>query len=256
MSADLKAQIHKLISAQAFDKAQVLCRKLCNQYPGDAEALFLSGSIYGQIGDYAAAEEQLTKALALAPDHAVLLYNLGVTQFQQNKFNQAIESFSRSVQINPNQFDAWVSLGRACEATNATEHAIKAYGQALSQQPESELLLHALGIAYMRIENWPEASICLVVCLQINRITLSMLPTSALPCRAHINMTGLITLMTPIALEHPTEIAPNFYVAMSHIELGELDEALTFYNRILEIEPDHPESIVGIAQIYNFKGQY
>ena len=157
LAENIKAAINKLIAEQNFQKAEKLCKKLCEQTPHDAEALFLAGAVFGQLGKFAAAEGVLKDALVLAPDHPVLNYNLGVARFQQRHFQQAVEPLSRSVQLDPNQFEVWLLLGQACEASGSVESAIDAYKHAVSLQPSSENALHALGSIFLKAEMWPDA---------------------------------------------------------------------------------------------------
>jgi tetratricopeptide (TPR) repeat protein len=256
LTADLKARINRLIAEKNFRKAKKLCKVLWEQSPRDAEALFLFGAVYGQLGDFAAAERMLRDALALAPNHPVLNCNLGVALLQQQRFQEAMASFSRALQLDPHQFEAWMYLGQACDATGACEHAIKAYGQAVALKPASETALHALGGAFLKSKMWADAGNIYARLLELNPADSSCVSNLGIALSRAYQYERLITLLKPVALNSPEAIEPNYYVAMAHIELGELDDALQFYKRVLDVQPGHPESITGVASIYNFKGLY
>lgn len=257
MSAgNMKTRVKKLINEQNFRKAQELCKKLCAKSPRDPEALFLCGGVYGQLGDYAVAERLFREALVLAPDHPLLNYNLGVVLFQQNRFEEAMEPLSRTVQLDGNQFEAWMFLGHACEAAGAHEHAIKSYGQAVTLQPSSEEALHALGGLYLRLEMWPSASDIYTRLLGLNPEKPDYINNLGISLSRAYQFERLISLLKPVAISHPREITPNFFVGMAHLELGEVEDALVFYKRILETDPNHIESIVGMASVHYFRGQH
>lgn len=256
MTGDIKAQINKLISEQNFQKAQKLCKALCEQSPNDAEALFLAGAIHGQLGNFAAAEQVFIDALALAPNHPILNYNQGVALFQQKRYQQSIEFFSRSVQLQPNQFDVWMYLARACEETGTIEHAVKSYQQAVSLQPESTKALHALGSVYLKSKMWPDASDIYARLLELDSTDSLCISNLGIALSRAYQYERLIALLKPVALNKPNEIKPNYYVALAHIEVGEVEDALIFYNRVINIQSDHPEAAVGVASIYSFKGMY
>ncbi|GMQ89076.1 MAG: tetratricopeptide repeat protein [Gammaproteobacteria bacterium] len=256
LAENIKARINKLIAGQDFHKAQKLCRKLCEQTPQDAEALFLAGSVYGQLGNYAAAERVLKDALLLAPSHPVLNYNLGIAQFQQARYQQAVESLSRAVQLDPGQFEAWMLLGQACEATGATGHAINSYKQAVALQPVSEKALHALGGVQLKSKMWLDAGNVYASLLELNPGDSVCISNLGIALSHAYQYERLVDLLEPVALNNPEALEPNYYVAFAHTELGEVEDALTFFNRVLDAHPGHAESIVGLAGIYNFKGRY
>lgn len=256
MADNIKAEINRLIGARQFQKAEKLCRKLVRQAPQDAEALFMSGAVYGQLGNFAAAESVLSKAHVLAPGHPVLNYNLGIAQIQQKKFQAARESFSRAAQLDPGQFEVWMSLGQSCEATHALEQAIKAYERAVALLPGSEKALHALGSVYLKTKKWPEASAVFTRLLELNPVDTLCINSLGISLSNAFRYEQLVELLKPVALANPDMLEPNYYVAFAYTELGEIAEAFTFFSRVLEICPDHAESIVGMAGIYNFEGRY
>src|SRR5687767_10461978 len=61
--------------------------------------------------DWATAETEYQKALALHPRWAEALVNLGVIFNRQNKSAEAIKTFTRATQIKPRMLAAWLNLG-------------------------------------------------------------------------------------------------------------------------------------------------
>lgn len=68
--------------------------------PSYAEAHSLRGLIYMRLNDFRVAEESFVKALALSPQNAGVMHNLGWLLCQQAKYAQAQELFSQAL-ANP-----------------------------------------------------------------------------------------------------------------------------------------------------------
>ena len=93
----------------------------------DLEAM---GVDYFLMEDYAAADQWLTKSVALAPDDARARYQLGRAQYNQKRFADAAGSFAESLKLDPRNAEAADYLGRCYEASGKTEDALAAYRNA------------------------------------------------------------------------------------------------------------------------------
>ncbi|NJK59204.1 MAG: tetratricopeptide repeat protein [Oscillatoriales cyanobacterium SM2_1_8] len=65
-----------------------------------------------QVGDWALAEEALTRGLETAPTAAVW-YNLGLLRAQREDWPGAITHYHQALTVNPNLAPAWLGLGIA-----------------------------------------------------------------------------------------------------------------------------------------------
>lgn len=80
----------------------------------EAKSLCDKGISLYESRNYAAAEQQLRKALALEPLNAVVLTNLGHVNYETGDFKQAIDCYNRShIIYDPSQLNAGVHLGRS-----------------------------------------------------------------------------------------------------------------------------------------------
>ncbi len=84
---------------QALDKA-----------PACYEALYNLGNAFSKAGMHEKAERTMTRAAADTlrsdTDRAQAFYNLGNTQFQQKKYKEALESYRRSLLLDPDDMEA------------------------------------------------------------------------------------------------------------------------------------------------------
>jgi Flp pilus assembly protein TadD len=82
------------------------------------------------------AESTLKKAVAIAPDNDFLLTTLGVVQYRQSKFDEAIAELRKAIAINPNSATAHNYLGIAASQKGRQQEAEKEIFQALANNPD------------------------------------------------------------------------------------------------------------------------
>jgi tetratricopeptide (TPR) repeat protein len=110
------------------EEAQVVCDQLYD--PDNAEKLTSLGTLYGQHGDLEAALKPLRRAAELAPESPQMQYNLALTYFQLNQFEQARAPLAASVKHWPDLFQlnalygaVLLKLGEYLPAYQTLRHA-------------------------------------------------------------------------------------------------------------------------------------
>ena len=100
--SQLRTECAQKLDAGPRDEARAICQRLYD--PGNAEKLTALGTIYGQHGDLEAALEPLRRAAELAPQSAQMQYNLALTYYQLNRFEDARAPIASAVQRWPDIF--------------------------------------------------------------------------------------------------------------------------------------------------------
>lgn len=77
----------------------------------DLLSLNTAASVAYESGDYKVAEEIYVEMLQYSQDNPDLYFRLGNCLAQQNKVNEAIESYQTAITLNPNLFKAWYNMG-------------------------------------------------------------------------------------------------------------------------------------------------
>ncbi len=110
------------------DEARTVCEQLYD--PDNADKLTELGTIYGQHGDLEAALKPLRRAAELAPHSPQMQYNLALTYYQLNQFEQARGPLANSLERWPDLFQlnalygaVLVKLGDDLQAYPALHHA-------------------------------------------------------------------------------------------------------------------------------------
>jgi Flp pilus assembly protein TadD len=93
--------VQKLEQGQRED-AHAVCDQLYD--PDNAEKLTALGTMYGQHGDFEAALKPLRRAAELAPESPQMQYNLALTYYQANQFEQARAPLAKSIKRWPDLF--------------------------------------------------------------------------------------------------------------------------------------------------------
>lgn len=103
-------------------------------YPMDADPLDMVMPMLqsGRLDEALPYLETLSKAL---PDHAQVLYNLGICYSELGQFDEAIIRLKRAVKIEPRHARAWVGIGTAYYRMKNREAALDAFSQALEADP-------------------------------------------------------------------------------------------------------------------------
>ncbi|MFA5778749.1 MAG: FliG C-terminal domain-containing protein [Elusimicrobiota bacterium] len=75
-----------------------------------------------------------------SPQRAIEYYNAGITAYSSGKIDDAIHYFQRSVEYNPNFWQAWQYLGSCLYSKGRIDEALKGYEKSLSANPSNTQL--------------------------------------------------------------------------------------------------------------------
>jgi Flp pilus assembly protein TadD len=116
------------------------------------------GAYLQDHGHLAEAIEQHNRTISLTSDPGLLAAtyaNLGTAYRKLGEDGKARESYGQALRLNPNQFNAYLGLGQLLEAQNKLDEAINNYSRSVELRPTDRgflLLGHALGSAGRRTE--------------------------------------------------------------------------------------------------------
>jgi tetratricopeptide (TPR) repeat protein len=125
-----------------FDKAQQLA-------PNNTTVL-------GQLADFLTARNESPLALARVQQYVTAYPNdanghviLGALNFESQNYGPSQVQFERAIQLDPNNLQAYLRLGKVYEAQGQTDAAIAHYQKALELQPRLAPLATMLGNLYL-----------------------------------------------------------------------------------------------------------
>jgi len=216
VSKDQVGHIITLFSDGHFHDALEVIQSLNITYPNDPLLLNISGACYAGLEKFDKAVEQYTKALSVNPEYAEAHNNLGIALHNLNLLKDAVRSYIAAININPDYAEAHNNLGNAQSKLGQLSEAIKSYESALILRPNFNDAFNNLSFAHKELGSLKEA----------------------------VKSYEKITKINP----QFAEAYNNLGVAL--IGLNKIDDAVLNYHRALEINPDFAEAHnnLGIAQ--------
>ncbi len=170
-------------------------------------------------GDLDKAEAEYAKILEKAPSQPDALNLLGVIQAEKNRNDVAVELISRAARLRPHDGNILNNLGRACVRARQFETAIDALERAIGISPD---LIEAYGNlvqAHRGLGHVEEA-------------------------RYYINA---------LRERRGGSVTADFEQARLHSDLGEKDEAMALYRRIVEENPAYAPAWHAMARMTKVK---
>ena len=121
-----------------YDEAMEHFRLAVKMKPENPESHNNLGLTYAIHGDFPRAIAEYRRAIEIKDDPAMRL-NLANALLQTKRYDEAIEQFRTSLQMNPNNPGAHCSLGYALAQTGQLDEAIKEFQEALKIAPDMQI---------------------------------------------------------------------------------------------------------------------
>lgn len=148
-----------------------------------------------------------------SPHKARSLYNLAISFFNKKQYPEAAAYYSRTLQIDPNRFDAYEGLAFCAVETDDPNKAVEFAGRALKLNPKSAKAHLTFGRSYYKKQELQKA-------LDEYNIALSLDP------RLHQAYNGMGTI---------------------YYGYNKYEDAKKFWEKALKIKPDYPEALNNLA---------
>ena len=201
------------------------------------------------------AEELSLKAIFIDNNSAESWLNLGVIDYEQLNYSDAIKKFEKAICINPRYNEAHIHLGNTLKDLGQLNDAAASYRRALELNPTYAEVHNNLGNALNELGQIDDAIASYRRALEIN-------PDYA---EAHNNLGNALKTLGRIcdavacyrrALEIKYDIAEvhnNLGNALN--QLGNIDDAISSYRQALEINPDYAEAHNNLGNVLKDLGQ-
>lgn len=190
--------------AENLDRAEHLCKKILNEQPDNAQALFRLGSIYRAKG----------------------------------LLDEATRHFRRTIEINPSHADAYTDLGSALQAKGHVDEAILHYQKAIEIRPDHAIALYNLGSAFHEKGQLPSAISYYEKCLQLNPNAMAYNNIgSAFMQKGDVD--EAVSYYQKAVKFNPNYAYAYYNLGTSLREQNRHDEAIAAYDRVIGIHPDN-----------------
>ncbi len=132
---DMKQRASLLLANNRLQEAKDLFEQASEVDPKDVEVWISLAQINAQLGDPAAVEHCCRTILSANPESHDAHFHLGTALLLQNKREEAIESFQRTLQLRPGHVAATFQLGKTLHILTRFDEALASYREALKLNP-------------------------------------------------------------------------------------------------------------------------
>ena len=147
----INALINLYQSRQVAETEQA-CRELLQIYPYSFIVLNLFGSSLSGQGKFEEAIRSYDKAIQIKPDFAEAYYNRGIALQELGKLQEAIGSYDKATQIKPDYAEAYYNRGITLQELGKLQEAIGSYDKATQIKPDYAEAYYNRGIALQELE--------------------------------------------------------------------------------------------------------
>jgi len=247
-------QVRELMRQGQWLQAKNKCARVVKKSRGNFEALFLMGTIHGQLNEFSEAIASYQRVIKVRPDLAEAYNNLALNLEKIAKPQQAIEAFQKAISLQPDFFEAYSNLATTLSTVDQFDAALTALEKAVEINPRNPIVWGQIAMLMMMTERYQDAVTYFkkAMLLKPNDLTLTANLGNAL--RSAKKYDESVDVFTRLV-----ELSPND--ARSHYELGNIyslvdrvDDAKKSYEEALRLNPNDDRTYFELGLTYQISG--
>ena len=222
---------------------------------------FLKNEINQMLENYQNGKFDISLNLALSilkkdPKHNLTIKILGSIYEQQDKLDESLKIYQKSLALDNNDPEAHNNLGLVLQKQGKLQEAMLSLKKAIALKPDFIIAIYNLGNTLKEIGNLEDAEINLKRCIELKPNFIE----------AYINLANTQSENNNFkdaerSLKKCIELKQNFIPAHYNLgnllkKLGRLDEAMTSYNYLLKLKPSYKPALLGRGQIFFIKKKF
>ncbi|MBF0510883.1 MAG: tetratricopeptide repeat protein [Candidatus Omnitrophica bacterium] len=189
------------------------------------------GDAYKKRGDFTAANTFYQQA-AMKDQHSIRAYEgMALLAKEQKQWDKAIPLLEKMIEINPQLPEAYLDLGEAFRMLGKPQEAVSTYSRLLTMFPDDEKIDIALVQAYGRaiVDN----------------------PSNVLYKEKREEV---LADFEQLSKRKKYNAADYYNLALLYEQVGGKEEAIRFYAKALQIDPNHEGALHNLANLYRDTG--
>ena len=195
--------------------------------PSEAEITLDEGLKLLESEDHEGALKVFEKLLNEG-ESAEVYYNIGYVKTVQGQYPEAIDAFRKATQLDRLFAKAFEAMGRAYKE--------------LGQPEEAEQCLNKAAEIYLSSEREDQAEEILKEILEVNPDTINVYNTMGVLYRKKGDYPTALKNYEKALKIHPEEPNIHYNIGRIHIEMKNLNEAKSFFNQALTLDPGFKEA--------------
>ena len=213
------------------------------------------GQLYVSGGMYSDAQEEASLVLSKDPSNGAAFQLLGVSLAAQLKTEQALDAFTKAVQLQPANASAYVDLGLAELSLKRYDAAEQHLRRALELDPHSVNVYNNLANFYRLRGRMPDAVLTLHLGVTNNPDVPSMYLTWAEFLYAMQNRPEADSALNQLRTRQPKSAAVALLIGDFYSARQETDKAVADYRRGLQLDSKNAEIQNHIVDCYLSAGR-
>lgn len=201
----------------------------------------------------AAAVERFAQVVQYQPDWTEAHFNLGLAYFKANNMIQASKSLEMTTRQDPELGEAWMLLAQSYQRQRRSGAAMDAYEQCVQNVPSN--VECRLGQVQMALDSREDPARVIERIREILRINSTSIGAYVLLSQAYMRQGE--TKLARFALNKAkqansmAELSPTLHcnLGMIYREMGLQYDAIAEFERAIELDPNHVQSLVNLANV-------
>ncbi len=195
------------------------------------------------------------KSLSFNKDDVASLVNLGFILTQTGGNEEAHNLFSRAIELDPSNVDAWFSLGNLHKQRKAYREAIDCYQKALNLQADFDFCRKELCDTFLKA-GMPALAITCFIARPF--FVVNSFEFHAYKAHLHLQADQEDSALTEFQAAAKIQASnPNIQLQLACLFLRKknFNQAQHLLQQILEVDPKHSEALSFLAASYQLQGQ-
>ena len=236
------------VGSGRLEQAELIFRRVLGQRPADDTALHGLGLVAYLRRHYDEAMDFFTRAIQIESNNPQYHSNLGEALRRAKRPQEALERFERSVVLKPDFLKAHLGVGNTLRDLGRHEEAISRFRLALAIYPNFAEAYHYLGVAFMEQDRLDNAIPLLrkAVALRTGYADAQLSLANALETAGESD--EALAIYQEILERDPDNTAVHNNVGNILKNMGRMDDAVSHYRHALELDPDHAPAYYNLSR--------
>ena len=236
---------------------QISAKKKSTQketYSAAFDSLFFDAMRYKAVDNLQAAIYPLTFCYELYPNSAIVNFELGKIQIENNNFNSGLNYLKRAAKLDPDNYYYQITYAKMLVNAEYYNAAETQYKETIKHFPDKEAPISQLCILYTGIGKYKEALDMYDQLQRLLGVSQEITYRKMQLCVLLGNRKRALSEMDELIKKSPLD--PTLYVLKGEVEMNfnNPQEAIKYYEQALEIAPDNGLALASICNYYNLIG--
>lgn len=241
-------RIGKLFSSEPADKGDTALEK--------AAACKQRGNEHLAQGRHDEAIACYQEAVAIAPDYAEAINNLGHVCLRLDRDDDAEKYLNQAISLNPDLANAYYNLGNLFRKRGRTDEALANYEQARTLNPDNAEAHYSLGELFLALGRDPEALDSLRCAVELDSSHVMAHQALGLVCQRLGRLEEAREGCRRAALLRPDSFLAHYNLAMILRQMGVDNEAMASLNRTIALSPNFVDAYFELGNLLREQSQF